>query len=147
MPPAHTGAFMNESTVPPRIIDAAPHEQFFWSSGADGRLRFLGCGSCGRLHHPPLPRCPFCHATDVEPTVVSGEATVATYTVNHQAFLPGFDLPYVIAIVEIDEDPTIRLTTNIVNCERTDVAIGMRVRVVFEENSGHYVPLFEPHNG
>lgn len=129
---------------PLRIIDAEPHEEFFWSSGADGTLRLLGCQSCERLHHPPLPRCPFCQHTDVAPRPVSGRGTVATFTVNHQPFMPGFALPYVIAFVELDEDPTIRLTTNIVGCDPTDVYIGMPVRVVFEEYDGHYVPLFTP---
>ena len=49
--------------------------------------------------------------------------------------MPGPELPYVVAIVEIDEDPSIRLTTNIVGCEPEDVEIGMPVRVVFEHHA------------
>ena len=75
---------------------------------------------------------------------VSGRATLVTYTVNHQPWIPGFDPPYVIAIVELDEQPGLRLTTNIVHCPIEDVHIGQRVRVVFEEEGGVFYPLFEP---
>jgi uncharacterized OB-fold protein len=61
--------------------------------------------------------------------------------------VPGFDPPYWVAIVEIDEQPGLRLTTNLVGCSPADVKIGMRVRVCFEEREeGIYIPLFEPEN-
>jgi uncharacterized OB-fold protein len=69
---------------------------------------------------------------------------VATFTVNHQPWYPGLDPPYVIAIVEIDEQREVRLTTNIVNCEVEDVEIGMPVRVTFEAHEDVWIPLFEP---
>jgi uncharacterized OB-fold protein len=132
---------------PPRFIDADATDEFFWKSGADGKLRLLGCTACGRLHHPALPHCPYCHSRSLEPTVVSGAATVAAFTINHQEFMPGFETPYVIAYVEIDEDPTIRLTTNIVGCDPHDVFIGQRVEVTFEANGDWFVPLFRPQDG
>src|ERR1700694_5584726 len=116
----------------------------FWTSGADGQLRIARCGSCGRHHHPPQPICPECRSADVSMTPVSGRATVAGFTVNHQQWLPKFPPPYVVAVVAIDEDPSARLTTNIVGCEPADVAIGMRVRVVFEQHDQVWIPLFEP---
>jgi uncharacterized OB-fold protein len=129
---------------PPRFIIVDEADEFFWRSGADGTLRFLGCGACSRIHHPPVPRCPHCGSRDVAPRPVSGRATVATFTVNHQPFMPGFEPPYVIALVEIEEDPTIRLMTNIVGCPIGDVAIGMPVQVTFEANGAWFVPLFAP---
>src|SRR5665811_1473184 len=98
----------------------------FWQSGADGRLRLQHCHDCDRFHHPPQPVCPYCHSTALDPAAVAGRGTVATYTVNHQPFMPGFDPPYVIALVEVDEDPTIRLCTNLVDIEPADVEIGLR---------------------
>jgi uncharacterized OB-fold protein len=73
---------------------------------------------------------------------------VATFTVNHQPWMPGPELPYVVAIVEIDEDPTVRLTTNIVGCAPEEVQIGMPVRVAFEHHPDPdgdvWLPLFTP---
>lgn len=125
----------------PRITDA---NEFFWTSGADGHLRFLRCGSCGYWIHPPGPICPVCHSKALVPEAVAGTAVLHTYTVNRQAWLPGFDPPYVVAIVELPEQEGLRLTTNLVNCALDDVRIGMPVRVVFEQWEDVWLPLFEP---
>ncbi|WP_330255189.1 OB-fold domain-containing protein [Nocardia sp. NBC_00565] len=116
----------------------------FWSSGSDGVLRILGCADCGAYTHPPLPRCRVCRSGNVAMAAVSGRGVVAGFTVNHQQWLPAFPPPYVIAIVALEEDAGVRLTTNIVNCDIEDVRIGMPVRVVFEKAEDVYLPLFEP---
>ena len=51
---------------------------------------------------------------------------------------------YVFALVELDEDPTVRVGTNIVGCDLHEVEIGMRVEVLFEQNGQWHVPLFRP---
>ncbi|HEY2084911.1 MAG TPA: OB-fold domain-containing protein [Mycobacterium sp.] len=126
--------------VPQPTISSEP----FWTSGADGRLRIARCSSCGRHHHPPQPICPQCRSVDVGMAVVSGRATVAGFTLNHQQWLPAFPPPYVVAVVVLDEDPSVRLTTNIVGCDPVEVAVGMRVRVIFEPHEELWIPLFEP---
>ena len=118
--------------------------QHFWRGGADGKLRLLRCRTCKTYIHPPTPICPGCLGQDGSPGAVSGRATVATFTLNHQPWVPASDHPYCIAIVEIEEDPSIRLTTNIVNCPAEQVTIGMPVRVVFEQHDDVHIPLFEP---
>ena len=75
---------------------------------------------------------------------MSGDATLHTYTVNHQAWIPGFDPPYLVAIVELPEQEGLRLTTNLVNVDVDDVRIGMPVRVTFEHWEDVWLPLFEP---
>jgi acetyl-CoA acetyltransferase len=77
-------------------------------------------------------------------TPVSGQAVIAGFTINRHQWLPHFPPPYVVAVVALDEDPSVRLTTNIVACEPEEVAIGMRVRVVFERQGDFWLPLFEP---
>ena len=121
--------------------------EFFWRAGELGVLRFMRCQACGHYVHPPLPICPVCKSREVRDEAVSGGATVLTYTVNHQVWEPGLETPYVIAIVEMDEQSGLRLTTNIVNCDIRAVAIGMRVRVVFERCVDVWLPLFEPDSG
>jgi uncharacterized OB-fold protein len=127
--------------VPPRITADNEH---FWLGGAEGELRFLRCQACGYYIHPPAPICPVCHSKDVLPEAVSGRAVVHTFTVNHQPWYPHLDPPYVIAIVEIEEQAGLRLTTNIYNAPVDDVHIGQPVRVLFEEYDGAYLPMFEP---
>lgn len=116
---------------------------FFWTSGADGRLRFLRCHACLNFVHPPAPRCPVCLDDDLGPEPVSGRAVVESYTVNHQQWIPGSD-PYVVAWVSIAEQPDVRLTTNLVDVGPEQLRVGMEVEVVFEEHEGVYLPLFRP---
>ena len=116
----------------------------FWTAGSDGILRVLCCADCGAYTHPPLPRCRSCRGDRVIMSPVSGRGVVAGFTVNHQQWLADFPPPYVIAVVALEEDDGVRLTTNIVGCPAADVRIGMGVRVLFEKAGDVYVPLFEP---
>jgi acetyl-CoA acetyltransferase/uncharacterized OB-fold protein len=124
-----------------------PANEWFWSSGADGRLRVQGCQDCKALVHPPVPVCPECRSRSWAPTVVSGRGTVVAFTVNHHPWLPGFEPPYVIANVALEEDPGVRLTTNVVGCEPAEVHIGQEVAVRFEQCDDVWLPLFEPTGG
>jgi uncharacterized OB-fold protein len=126
----------------PLVNDENEH---VWLGGKEGELRFLACTACDTYIHPPAPVCPACLGRECEPRAVSGRAEVHTYTVNHHPWVPGFDPPYVVAIVEMVEQEGLRLMTNIVNCEIEDVEIGMPVKVCFEElPDGAFLPLFEP---
>jgi uncharacterized OB-fold protein len=118
--------------------------QAFWTGGANGQLLIHRCQACGYYVHPPTGFCPACEGRDVRPEPVSGRATVASFTVNHQQWEPDLEVPYVMALVELVEQPDVRLATNIVNCAIDDVTIGMPVRVLFEQHEDVWVPLFEP---
>lgn len=100
--------------------------RWFWTSGEDGKLRIQGCADCGALVHPPVPICHLCRSRARVPTVVSGRGTVVGFTVNQHRWSPSFEPPYAIAIVAIEEDPSVHLTTNIVACDPYDVHPGTR---------------------
>lgn len=126
--------------VQPALDDG---NRFFWTSGEDGRLRFLRCQACGHWLHPPVPRCPECGSREVAPEAVSGRGEVWSYTVNHQPWDGGTE-PYAIVLVALPEQDGLRLTSNLVNCPPDDVHIGMPVRVTFERHDAVWFPLFEP---
>jgi uncharacterized OB-fold protein len=133
-----------EQEKPFRVLPRLdPENEFFWTSGRDGKLRFLRCDDCRYLVHPPAPVCPKCLGSRLAPDAVSGRGTVFSCTVNHHPW-DGSTEPWNIAIVEIEEQPDVRLTTNIVGIPADDVAIGLPVRVVFEDHDPVWVPLFEP---
>lgn len=127
--------------VSPVITDLT-HE--FWTAGKAGELRMLRCQTCGTWKHPPRPMCDVCRGKDLEYETTSGHGTVYSYVVNHRAWRPGLRVPYVIALVELDDQRNLRLTTNIVGCEPGEVRIGLPVSVTFEQNDDIFVPLFEP---
>jgi uncharacterized OB-fold protein len=118
--------------------------RFFWTAGAEGELRFLRCRDCGHYMHPPRPRCASCRGEGLAPETVSGRASVATFTINHQPWTPGMEVPFVVAIVELPEQQGLRLMTNLVGCAPEDVRIGMPVQVVFEQHEDVWLPYFEP---
>lgn len=126
--------------------------QAFWTGGRHGELLINRCHACGHFFHPPGPACWRCRSMDVAPEPVSGKATVAAYTVNRQNWIPGFEPPYVVAIVELDDEPDVRLITNVVSVPVEGVRVGMPVEVFFEdwtalsgeENSRIWIPLFRP---
>jgi acetyl-CoA acetyltransferase/uncharacterized OB-fold protein len=118
--------------------------EFFWTSGADGRLRFQQCQSCSAFIHPPQPVCRYCHGRSLSPAPVSGYATLIGFTVNERFSLPGLPAPYVVAQVAIEDDPRVRLTTNAVECDQDSLFLGMRMEVVFEQHEDVWLPLFRP---
>lgn len=117
---------------------------FFWTSGADGTLRIQGCDDCKALIHPPQPVCRYCKSHNVSPHEVSGRAVLSAFTVNHRFSIPGLPAPYVVAQVAIEEDPRVRLTTNIIDCDPDELELGRVVEVVFEQNEDVWLPLFRP---
>jgi uncharacterized protein len=126
------------------LPDPSKESKAFWTGGARGKLMIYRCRSCSRFFHPPAPACFRCRSTDVGPEAVSGRATVAASSVTVHSWSPTFPPPYVVAIVEIEEDPSVRVTTNIVGCDVHDVTIGMKVEVLFEEREDVWIPLFRP---
>jgi uncharacterized OB-fold protein len=133
------------AAIPRRNLPALNERNtFFWQGGETGELKFYRCRSCGHYIHPATPICPACQSRDVGPQAVSGRATIATYTINRQAWEAGLERPYVVAIVELVEQEGLRLTTNIVNCGVDQVRIGMKVRVLFDHREDVWLPLFEP---
>ncbi|MFC5754049.1 thiolase C-terminal domain-containing protein [Actinomadura rugatobispora] len=121
-----------------------PETEFFWTSGADGRLRFQECESCSALVHPPQPVCRHCRGTGLRVREVSGRATLIGFTLNQRFSMPGLPAPYVVAQVAIEEDPRVRLTTNVVECDPGSLELGMRMEVVFEHVEDVWLPLFRP---
>jgi uncharacterized protein len=106
-----------------------------------GELRVQACRSCGRLRHPPCPVCPWCHSTEREWRTMSGLGRIWSFIVPHPPLLPGFTemAPYNVVIVELDEDPTIRVTGNLVEragdapsgIDPATIVVGEVVRAVF----------------
>jgi uncharacterized OB-fold protein len=135
-----TAASMSPPVPAPTTLTA-----FFWESVAKGQLSILRCQSCGNYVHYPRPICNRCLSEELAPEVVSGQATLYAHTWATQAFHPYFvdKLPYCLAVVELAEQPGLRITTNIVDTPREQVRGGMALEIVFREVApGLTLPLF-----
>jgi len=119
----------------------------FWAAAARGRLAIQRCADCGRYTHPPTTVCSGCFTVPPHLAAedVSGRGRIASWTVVRQAFLPGFrdDVPYVVVVVELDEQPGLKVLGRLVDGVDATFAIGDRVEVTFEEPApGVAVPAF-----
>jgi acetyl-CoA acetyltransferase/uncharacterized OB-fold protein len=116
----------------------------FWEAGRDGVLRFSACQDCGALLHPPVPVCRYCRSDHIAWRDVSGRGVVVGVTVNHHPWDPRFPTPFVLATVAVEEDPRVRLVTNLINVTAGEARVGMRVKAQFEAREDVWIPLFVP---
>lgn len=121
----------------------------YWEAAREGRLLIAECGACGEVHHYPRPLCPYCWSENVHPVQANGTGTLYTYSTVYVNDLAPFKerLPYVAAIVELDEGP--RLMTTIDGVEPERLRVGMAVKAVFrpldeKDSEGPYLPVFTP---
>lgn len=126
----------HERPAPPQ--DSA----FFWDGLEEGELRIQRCGGCGVLRHPPRPMCARCGSMDWDHVVSSGRGEVYSYVVHHHPPVPGRQMPFAVALVELDEGT--RIVGNVLDAEVADVHVGMPLEVVFVRDDGRTLPQWRP---
>ena len=116
----------------------------YWEAAARGELLIQHCPACGSRQHYPRAVCKECGSTP-EWEQASGRGTIYTYTVVRQSHARPFRdlLPYVVAMVELEEGP--RMMGNVTGCDVDAVHIGMPVEVYTEVAAeGIGVPFWRP---
>jgi len=121
----------------------SPESLPFWEAAKEKRLLLPRCNHCGCFFFPPSQRCRHCLSADTGWTESRGTGRIYSFVVYHRAYHPAFeaDIPYVVAIVELDEG--VRLLSNIVAAPPENVRCDARVRVTFEQRDGASIPMFE----
>ena len=130
----------------PKPLPAVTNETApYWEGCKKHELRIQKCGACGNHQFYPRIICTECSSERVEWVKVSGRAKVTTFTIVRRPVSPAFadDVPYVVALVTLDEGPT--MMTNIIGCPPEQVVIGMPVAVTFEDwTEDISIPKFKP---
>ena len=117
----------------------------YWEACRRGQLLIQRCDNCNEYQFYPRGVCVACSTPSIKWVQASGKGTVWTFTVTRQNRAPGFaeDVPYVLALVELEEG--VKMFTNIIDCPPQDVRIGMPVEVTFRRASDQMtVPYFKP---
>ena len=117
----------------------------FWGGCQHHQLRFQKCLGCGLVRWPPNIICPRCYSRETEWITAIGKGKLYTYAVYYQAFHPSFkdSLPYVVAVVELDEGP--HLLTNLADCDIEQIRCDMPVEVKWQDfPAGYNLPKFKP---
>jgi uncharacterized OB-fold protein len=136
---------MNPESKPLPV--AQPESDYYWQSAKSGKLVVQKCSDCGEAQFFPRVFCTHCGSRAVEWVEASGRGTLFTFAIVHQAPHPGFagDVPYVTAIVELEEG--VKMPTQIVEVEPEPekLRIGMPLEVVFDAVSEEVtLPKFRP---
>jgi uncharacterized OB-fold protein len=117
----------------------------FWEGTRAGELRLQRCDSCGSHILYPRPRCPECGADALSWVRATGHARLYSYVISHLA-APGWvgEVPYVIAVVELEEGP--RMMSNLLGVppDPHSLPLDMPLEVVFEARGEIMLPLFKP---
>lgn len=122
----------------------------FWTGCKKHELRIQRCKDCGKYRFPPQIMCRSCNSLNSEWSKVSGKGKIYSYIIPHRngpGELPvrGFDYPYAVILVELPDAGSIHIPSNIMDCELTDIKVGMPVEVVFEDVTDEItLPKFRP---
>ena len=101
-----------------------------------GEFLGLHCNACNTMTFPPLGTCRNCSGTDLKVTQMSGEGTIRTFTVIRVA-PEGKKPPYVVAMVELEEGPTVIGNLVEINPDEADMGlIGSRVKLASQVIEG-----------
>lgn len=136
---------MVDVDLPPQP-EPDPDTEGYWSAMSAGVLSLARCEECARWVHPPTERCAACGGgMRFEPVV--GTGTVYSFITVHQPSVPGYlrDLPYRVVLVELDDQPGLRLPGGI-DAHFAEIGIGDRVSVELVDLPGgpYKIPHFRP---
>jgi len=114
----------------------------FWAATREHRLVLPHCQVCGNTWFPPYGICPSCLSRDRVWVEASGYGTVVGYTVFHRQYLPSFEPPFHVALVQLEEGP--RMFANISGLTNDEIEVGLRVQITFEDITEEIsLPQFE----
>lgn len=120
-----------------------PLSEPHWAGCREGRLRVQRCRACRGYVFIPQPVCTHCTADALEWVDSTGRGTLYSFTTVHRPQRPEFEAPYTVAIVELDEG--FHMLTNLVDCPRAAMRVGMPVEVEFRAMSDEItLPMFRP---
>lgn len=127
------------------VPQPSPDTERFWEGCKQHELWIPFCLSCEQHFFYPRPFCPRCFGWDVEWRRVSGKATLYTYAIQYRPMGPGFEPPYVTAIVQLEEGPRMMSSLVDVEPEPDQIQCDMPLEVTFEDvNDEISLPKFRP---
>lgn len=150
---AVAGSKVDTTMAPYNVIPVADEwSKPFWDGARERKLIIQRCQSCGYYQHPPAFICMNCKDRDapLAPEQVSGRGTVYAWFIFHDSSVGGFQerIPYLVAAVELEEQPRLLLASNILNCPYDEVELDMPVEVVWEKvDDETTIPQFQPVRG
>jgi uncharacterized protein len=123
-----------------------PETEPYWDGAREGRLMLPWCEDCTNPHFHPRAICPHCGGARLRWSEASGRGRLHTYVINHKP-AKGFEdrVPYVIAVVELEEGPRLLANIEIEDPTPERLPIDMPLLVSFRVlNEKIALPVFRP---
>ena len=116
----------------------------FWDAASEGRFTLQRCDTCGAWIFYPRSHCPQCWSPRLSWQEASGRGMVKSFSVIYRPGHPGWAAaaPYVVALIELEEGPT--MLSTLVDIAPDSVKVGMRVAVRFVPVGKFALPMFAP---
>ena len=110
-----------------------PGTKAYWDACKQHKLLIQQCESCGTHQFYPRTICTSCSAISLKWVEASGKATVTSWTIIRHPVSEAYaeEVPYVIALVELQEGPV--MMTRMIDCDPESVRSGMAVEACFED--------------
>lgn len=107
----------------------------FWEGAARSELRLPRCTACGAWIWYPRPACPACGGSGIAWSATAGRGTLFSWAVVRRALWAPYApfVPYATGLVALEEDPSVRLVTRLVDCDPEALRVDLPVRAVFRE--------------
>lgn len=106
--------------------------EMFWKKLEETKkLHFQKCTSCETILHPPRPVCYNCRGFEMDWVEAPTKGVIYSFVVYHRGVHPGFELPYEIVLVELENGQ--RIVSNMIDCTPDEIYIGMPVEVVVDQ--------------
>ncbi len=137
------------STMQPYGILPAPTESTapYWEAAKRGKLALVQCQDCGFYLHPSRFICVRCHAAtpNLAYVEVSGRGTLYSYVLHYETRFNGFadKVPYIAAVIELDEQPGLTVWGNILDAEYEDLRLGLPVEAVWEQTDDPEIAMMQ----
>ncbi len=122
-----------QKPIPLKNQDNTP----YWEAADRHELVLQKCETCQSYSHPPGPSCAKCGSTELSwesrGSDISGK--IYSYVVSYRPFLPGFqdDLPHIIAVIELEDVPEVKIIGNVLECSPEEIKIDMPVKMMWQD--------------
>jgi uncharacterized OB-fold protein len=105
----------------------------FWQAAAREELVIPRCAGCQTFQWYPGSACQRCGHGEMPWTRVSGRGSLFSWAVVERALAKPFAdrVPYVSALVALEEAPHVRLVSYVVDCDAADLDFDMPLQAVF----------------
>ena len=130
-----------DKSLPTLTADAAP----YWEGTRINELRYQTCTACGAVVFHPRYVCPYCLSSELKWQKSNGKGKVYTFSTVCRAPYKSLQskTPYTVGIIELDEG--FYMFSEIVDCDPSQIEIGLPVEVVFHKvNEEVTLPKFRP---